>query len=233
MLTIRRSEDRGHASLGWLDTRYSFSFADYHDPAHMGFGPLRVINDDHIAGGGGFPMHPHRDMEVVTYILDGALEHRDSLGNGSAIRRGDVQRMTAGTGIRHSEFNASATEPVHLLQIWILPEQKGLTPGYEQKTITDAEKRGRLALVACRDGRSGAVTIHRDADVYAALLGTGESVAHELSPGRAAWLQLASGAITVNGEDLREGDGASIDGGRIEVAGAAPLSEFLLFDLAI
>jgi redox-sensitive bicupin YhaK (pirin superfamily) len=233
MLTIRKSEDRGHADHGWLDTRHSFSFADYYDPAHMGFGPLRVINDDRIAGGGGFPTHPHRDMEIITYILEGALEHRDSLGNGSVIRRGDVQRMTAGTGIRHSEFNASAAEPVHLLQIWILPERGGLTPGYEQTTFAEADKRRRLRLIASRDGRDGAVTIHRDADVYATLLDEGESVAHELGTGRAAWLQVASGAVILNGEPLREGDGASLDGGGIELTGTASRSELLLFDMAV
>ncbi len=233
MLTIRKSEDRGHADRGWLDTRHSFSFADYYDPAHMGFGPLRVINDDRIAGGGGFPTHPHRDMEVVTYLLEGALEHKDSLGNGSVIRRGDVQRMTAGTGIRHSEFNASATEPVHLLQIWILPERGGLTPGYEQKTFAEADKSGQLRLIVSRDGRDGSITVHRDADVFASLLGDGDRLVHGLKPGRAAWVQIASGAVMLNGEPLRAGDGASIDGGEIELAGTASRSELLLFDMAV
>jgi quercetin 2,3-dioxygenase len=233
MMTIRRSEDRGHANYGWLDTHHSFSFAGYYDPAHMGFGPLRVINDDRIAGGGGFPTHPHSDMEIITYILEGALEHKDTLGNGAVIRRNDVQRMTAGTGIRHSEFNASAVEPVHLLQIWILPERSGLTPGYEQKIFAEGDKRGRLALIASREGRDGSVTIHRDADVYAALLAESDSIAHALRPGRAAWLQVAAGAVIVNGETLREGDGAAIRGGDIELAGTASHSELLLFDMAV
>ena len=233
MLTIRRAEDRGQANFGWLDTRHSFSFGNYYDPAHMGFGPLRVINDDRIAGGGGFPTHPHSDMEIITYVLEGALEHKDSLGNGSVIRRGDVQRMTAGTGIRHSEFNASETEPVHLLQIWIIPEREGLKPSYEQKAFADDGKRRHLLLIASRDGRDGSVTIHRDADVYATLLAEGQRVAHALRPGRAAWLQVAGGAVTINGEQLREGDGVAIAGGHIELAGTASRSELLLFDMAV
>ena len=199
----------------------------------MGFGPLRVINDDRIAGGGGFPTHPHRDMEIVTYVLAGALEHKDSLGNGSVMRPGDVQRMTAGTGIRHSEFNASKTEPVHLLQVWMLPDADGLTPGYEQTTFPIADRRGRLRLVGSRDGRDGSVTIHRDIDLYASLLVGGESVTHQLAPGRAVWLQVARGAVRFEGQPLKAGDGAAV-----ETAGALRLdglddAELLLFDMAM
>src|SRR5438067_2753920 len=176
MITLRPAEARGRTALDWLDSRHTFSFSDYYDPEQMGFRSLRVINDDRVAPGGGFGTHGHRDMEILTYVLEGALEHRDSLGTGSVIRRGDLQRMSAGTGIRHSEFNPSPSEPVHFLQIWLLPERSGLRPGYEQKTFPDAEKRGRLRLVAARDGREGAVTIHQDVDLYAALLASGERV---------------------------------------------------------
>ncbi len=171
MLTLRRAEERGRANFGWLDSRHSFSFGSYFDEKHMGFGPLRVINDDRVAGGGGFPAHPHADMEIVSYVLEGALEHKDSLGTGSVVRPGDVQRMSAGCGVRHSEFNASKSDPVHFLQIWIVPEKRGLAPSYEQKTFTDADKRGKLRLVGSRDGRDGSVTIHRDVDFYATVLG--------------------------------------------------------------
>jgi len=230
---LRKSEERGRARLDWLDSRHSFSFGDYRDPAHMGFGPLRVINEEYIAPGGGFPTHPHRDMEIVTYVLAGALAHKDSLGTGSTIQAGDVQRMTAGTGIRHSEFNASETEPVHLLQIWILPEHAGLDPAYEQKSFPAAEKRGRLRLVAARDGRDGAVTIRRDVDLHAAILDAGTTVRHALRPQRTAWVQVARGAIRVGTTALAAGDALGItDAGAIEIAGTAPEPEILLFDMA-
>ncbi len=230
-ITIRKATDRGHADFVWLDSRHTFSFGDYHDPKHMGFGPLRVINDDRVAGGGGFPTHPHANMEIVTYVLDGALAHKDSLGNGSVIRPGDVQRMSAGTGIRHSEFNASASEPVHFLQIWIIPEQAGTAPSYEQKAIPDAERRGKLRLVGSHDGRDGSVTIHRDVDLYAAVLAEGESVAHAIAPGRRGWVQLARGTIRLNGRTMSEGDGAAItSAGELEVEGVSE-AEVLLFDL--
>ena len=232
MLTIRKAADRGRANFGWLDSRHTFSFGEYHDSDHMGFGPLRVINDDRVAAGGGFGTHPHRDMEIVTYVLDGALEHKDSLGTGSVIRPGDVQRMSAGTGIRHSEFNASKTEPVHFLQIWIMPETKGLAPGYEQKSFSADEKHGRLRLVASRDGRDGSVMVHRDADVYATLLAKDESVTHALKDGRVGWVQVARGRVTLNGERLEAGDGAAIEApGTFTLAGSVD-AEILLFDMA-
>jgi len=232
MLTLRRAEERGRANFGSLDSRHTFSFGSYFDPAHMGFGPLRVINDDRVAGGEGFPPHPHADMEIVSYVLDGALEHKDSLGTGSVIRPGDVQRMSAGSGIRHSEFNASATEPVHFLQIWIIPEKKGLKPGYEQKTFSAEEKRGKLRLVGSRDGRDGSVTIHQDVDLYATVLREGETVTHDLKSGHKAWVQVARGAATLNGEDLREGDGVALEqAGALELTGGSKDSEVLLFDL--
>jgi redox-sensitive bicupin YhaK (pirin superfamily) len=230
-LTIRRSDQRGRANFGWLDSRHTFSFGQYYDPAHMGFGPLRVINDDRVAGGGGFAPHPHADMEILSYVLDGALAHKDSLGTGSVIRPGDVQRMSAGTGIRHSEFNSSQTDPVHFLQIWILPEARGLAPGYEQKTFTADEKRGRLRLVASHDGRDGSLTLHQDVDLYATILTVGESVSHRLADGRIGWVQVARGAVRLNGEPLATGDGAAIHSGgqlTIEATGAA---EVLLFDM--
>jgi len=231
-IAIRKSAERGHVDFGWLDSRHSFSFGNYYDPRHMGFGPLRVINDDHVGPGGGFPTHPHSDMEIVTYVIEGALEHKDSLGNGSVIRPGDVQRMTAGTGIRHSEFNASKTEPVHLLQIWIVPERNGLAPGYEEKAIPAEEKRGKLRLIASRSGRDGSVIIHQDADIFAALLARGEAVSHRVKPGRAAWVQVARGAIVLNDTRLEEGDGASIDDAtRLNIVGEGD-AEVLLFDVA-
>lgn len=232
MIEIRRSQDRGHANHGWLDTHYSFSFADYHDPRFMGFRSLRVINDDRVAPGRGFPTHGHRDMEIVTYVLEGALQHRDSLGNGSVIRPGDVQRMSAGTGVSHSEFNPSRGEALHLLQIWILPERNGLAPEYEQKTFSDAEKRGKLPLVASPDGRDGSVTIHQDAEIYASVLGARDRVTHALKPGRHAWVQVASGKVQLNGRALEEGDGAAVSSeSKLELAGVDE-AEVLLFDLA-
>jgi redox-sensitive bicupin YhaK (pirin superfamily) len=232
-LTLRRAEERGKANFGWLDSRHSFSFGHYYDPAHMGFGPLRVINEDRVAPGGGFPAHPHSDMEIISYVLDGALEHKDSLGTGSVIRPGDVQRMSAGTGVRHSEFNASKTDPVHFLQIWVIPEKPGITPGYEQKTFARAEKQGRLRLIGSRDGRDGSVTIHQDVDLYATVLADGQSVHHALKSGRGAWVQVARGAILLNGERLEAGDGVSIAQEGEIVIGGLDDSEVLLFDMAM
>ncbi len=230
-LAVRRSEERGRANFGWLDSRHTFSFGHYHDPEHMGFGPLRVINDDRVAPGGGFPAHPHSDMEIISYVLEGAMEHKDSLGTGSVIRPGDVQRMSAGTGIRHSEFNASKTDPVHFLQIWIIPERKGIEPGYEQKAFTDAEKRGRLRLIGSHDGRDGSVTIHQDVDLYATLLGRGDSVEHTIEAGRGGWVQVARGSVELNGTALREGDGVAVStSGPLRIAGVAD-AEVLLFDM--
>jgi quercetin 2,3-dioxygenase len=231
-LTLRKSEERGRANFGWLDSKHSFSFGHYHDPKNMGFGALRVINDDRVAPGGGFPTHPHSDMEIISYVLEGALEHKDSLGTGSVIRPGDVQRMSAGTGIRHSEFNASETEPVHFLQIWIIPERRGLAPSYDQKAFADDEKRGKLRLVGSRDGRNGSVIIHRDVDLYASLLSAGETVTHELSAGRGAWVQVARGSVTLNGERLREGDGVAIETPGVLRLEGADDAEVLLFDMA-
>jgi len=232
MLTLRRAEERGRANFGWLDSRHSFSFGHYFDPKHMGFGPLRVINDDRVAGGGGFPAHPHADMEIISYVLEGGLEHKDSLGTGSVVRPGDVQRMSAGSGVRHSEFNASKTDPVHFLQIWILPERKGLAPGYEQKTFTESEKRGKLRLVGSRDGRDGSVTIHQDVDLFATVLGEGDKVAHELKPGRVGWVQVARGTASLDGEQLYPGDGVAIeDAGKLELVGTSD-AEVLVFDMA-
>jgi redox-sensitive bicupin YhaK (pirin superfamily) len=230
-LAVRRSEERGRANFGWLDSRHTFSFGHYHDPQHMGFGPLRVINDDRVAPGGGFPAHPHSDMEIISYVLEGAMEHKDSLGTGSVIRPGDVQRMSAGTGIRHSEFNASKTDPVHFLQIWIMPERKGIEPGYEQKAFADAEKRGRLRLVGSRDGRDGSVTIHQDVDLYATLLRGGDIVEHTIAAGRGGWVQVARGSVELNGTTLREGDGVAVTAsGPLRIEGLAD-AEVLLFDM--
>ncbi len=232
MLTIRKAEERGRFDHGWLDTRHTFSFADYDDPTHMGFRGLRVINEDRVQPGQGFPTHGHRDMEIISYVLTGALEHKDSLGTGSVIRPGDVQRMSAGTGVRHSEFNHSPSESVHFLQIWILPNARGLEPGYEQRHFPEAEKRGRLRLIASRDGADGSVTIHHDARVFAAILDPGQRVTHTLGDGRHAWVQVARGTVTLNGLGLGPGDGASASREpTLTLAGTAP-AELLLFDLA-
>ena len=232
MIRIRKAAERGHFNHGWLDTSHTFSFADYYDPAHMGFRSLRVINDDRVQPGQGFGMHGHRDMEIVTYVLDGALEHKDSMGNGSIIRAGELQRMTAGTGVRHSEFNPSATEWVHLYQIWLLPERKGLEPSYEQLLVSAEEKHGRFRLVASPEGAAGGLTIHQDARLYLASLSPGEGVAHEIERGRAAWLQVLRGGVHVLGHDLAAGDGVAVaDENAISVQAAVP-SEVLLFDLA-
>lgn len=231
MFQVRRSAERGQARIDWLDSKHSFSFGHYHDPRFMGFGDLRVINEDKVAPGGGFATHGHTDMEIVTYVLDGALAHKDSLGNGAVIRPGEVQRMTAGTGIRHSEMNASDTDPVHFLQIWFLPEKAGLKPGYEQTLFPAEDRQGKLRLVASRDGREGSVTIHQDAALYASLLNPGESVTHAPAPGRRQWLQVARGSVTANGETLKQGDGlAMVQEPKIEITGQEP-AEILLFDL--
>ncbi len=233
MITIRSAQDRGIANLGWLDSRHTFSFGSYHDSNHVGFADLRVINEDKVTPGQGFGTHEHRDMEIISYVLEGALAHKDSIGTGSVMRPGDVQRMSAGTGIQHSEFNASSTEPVHFLQIWISPEQKGIKPGYEQKTFAEAEKRGTLRLVGSRDGRDGSITIHQDINLYATVLQEGETVSHFLAEGRIAWLQVARGALQVNDQMLTAGDGAAIaQEAKITLQGASNDAEVLLFDMA-
>jgi quercetin 2,3-dioxygenase len=239
MITVRPSGERGHANHGWLDTFHTFSFADYHDPAHMGFRALRVINEDRVQAGRGFPTHPHADMEIVTFVLAGALAHADSMGTGSTIRPGDVQRMSAGTGVTHSEYNASRTEAVHLLQIWILPERRGLRPEYEQKAFPETERRGRLRLIVSRDAAEGSVTVHQDVRVYATLLAPGEQVTHTLAPGRYAWVQVAGGGVRLNGTALVAGDGAAVaNETQLELVGEPPgaggdeYAELLLFDLA-
>jgi len=230
MITLRKSADRGGGNHGWLDSKFSFSFADYMDPRHMGFGPLRVINEDRIAQAAGFPTHPHRDMEILTWVLSGAVAHRDSEGNQAVVRPGELQRMSAGTGIRHSEFNASATDPLHLLQIWILPGARGLKPGYEQTAFTDLD--GKLRLVGAPDGRDGAVTIHQDAELYAARLGEGQQVGFTPKPGRIQWVQLARGTANLNDQALQQGDGAAVDGETALTIRAEQPAEVLLFDMA-
>ena len=232
MITIRRAGERGHADHGWLDTRHTFSFADYVDPQHMGFRGLRVINEDRVQPGQGFGTHGHQDMEIISYVLEGALQHRDSMGNGTVMRPGDVQRMSAGTGVRHSEFNASDAELVHFLQIWLLPSRRGLAPGYEQKAFGRAQKDGRLCLVASPDGAAGSVTVHADARVYAGLLGPGARAALALDPGRHAWVQVARGKVRLDGQELQAGDGAALaEEPAVELEGVAD-AEVLVFDLA-
>ena len=231
MLTIRKAGERGHANHGWLDTWHTFSFADYQDPREMGFGPLRVINDDTVQQGQGFGTHGHRDMEIITYVLEGALEHKDSMGNGSIIRPGNVQRMSAGTGVRHSEFNPSRDERVHFLQIWIEPKITGVRPGYEEKQFGIAEKRGQLRLIASPDGREGSVTIHQDATVYASVLDGKDAVTHRPALGRRAYVHVAHGSVNANGIPLKGGDGVKIENeNSIELKGARD-AEVLLFDL--
>jgi redox-sensitive bicupin YhaK (pirin superfamily) len=232
MIKIRKSAERGHFDHGWLDTHFTFSFADYFDPEHVQFRTLRVLNDDHIAAGAGFPTHAHGDMEIRTYVLEGALEHRDSMGTGSVIRPGDVQYMSAGSGVTHSEFNASKTDPVHLLQIWMFPEKKGLKPVYDQKNFPEAERRGKLRLVASPDGRDGSVKIRQDNELYAMMLGTGESARHELKPERHAYVQVARGGVKLNGTKLDEGDGAAISKETAVELTGVDNAEVLLFDLA-
>lgn len=232
MITIRKADERGHFDFGWLNTYHTFSFDQYYDPNHMGFRSLRVINEDVVQPGNGFPTHGHRDMEIITYILEGALEHRDSMDNGSIIRPGDVQRMSAGTGVRHSESNASSDQLVHLLQIWILPAEKSIPPEYEEKKFSDDEKRNKLRLVVSPEGSEGSVRIHQDARVYASLLDEGQEVVHQLASGRHSWLQVAAGSVAVNGIDLKQGDGAAIDEESNVTITALKPSEILLFDLA-
>lgn len=232
MIKLRKADQRGHANHGWLDSHHSFSFADYYDPAEMGWSVLRVINDDRVEPGMGFGMHGHRDMEIITYVLDGALQHKDNMGNGEVIRPGDVQRMSAGRGVMHSEFNASQSESVHFLQIWIVPNVRGVAPGYEQKFFSSEEKRGRLRLIASNDGRDGSVSIHQQADLYAAVLGEGESAKYEVTPQRVAYAHVARGTLRLNQQLLEAGDGARIDAGtQIEFQGTSDGGEVLLFDL--
>lgn len=232
MIKIRKAKDRGHFNFGWLDTYHTFSFGDYYDPSFMGFRSLRVINEDFVHAGRGFPTHSHRDMEIITYILKGGLQHRDSMGNGSVIRPGDVQRMTAGTGVSHSEANPSSEDSVHLLQIWIIPQERGLKPGYEQKFFSDEQKQGRLRLVASADGRDDSVTVNQDVSVYGAVVDSGQIVDHQLAPNRHAWIQVARGDVAVNGENLDQGDGAAISGeSKLTISGRTR-AEILLFDMA-
>jgi redox-sensitive bicupin YhaK (pirin superfamily) len=231
MIALRSSGERGHANHGWLDSYHSFSFADYYDPQHMGYASLRVINEDYVQPGKGFGTHGHRDMEIITYILEGALEHKDSMGNGSVIRPDDVQRMSAGTGVQHSEFNPSPTEVVHLLQIWIEPDITGIKPGYEEKHFDAASKRGKLRLIASRDGRDGSVTIHQDASVYAALIDGSERASHGLASGRKAYVHVARGKVTVGGHALAAGDALKADGESTLVLEHGTKAEVLLFDL--
>ena len=231
MIQIRKSADRGHANLGWLDSRFSFSFAEYYDPEFTEFRTLRVMNDDHIAGGGGFPTHPHRDMEIVTYVLEGELSHKDSMGNGSTIKPGDVQYMSAGTGVAHSEFNASAKEPVHMYQIWMFPDKAGYKPTYDQKHFDTSDKRGKLRLIVSPDGREGSVKIRQDNELYASVLAPGEAVKHALNLQRHAYVQVARGSVTLNGKALETGDGAAISAEKsLELVGVKD-AEVLLFDL--
>jgi quercetin 2,3-dioxygenase len=232
MTTIRRSNERGGGDYGWLKTQHTFSFSDYHDPKWMGFRSLRVINEDWVAPKGGFPTHPHRDMEIITYVLSGKLEHKDSLGTGSVILPGDGQRMTAGRGIRHSEANPSAAESVHLLQIWILPDKQGHEPGYEQKAFPEAEKRGKFRLIASNDGAEGSVKINQDAKLFVTLLAAGEEVTQTLAAKRHAWLQVAKGEVELNGQKLHQGDGAAISEEKKVTIKASEDAEALLFDLA-
>lgn len=232
MFRLRKASERGHLNHGWLNTYHTFSFGDYYDPAHMGFRSLRVMNDDRVQAGQGFGMHGHRDMEIITYVLEGALEHKDSMGNGSILRAGQLQRMSAGTGIRHSEFNPSQSEEVHLYQIWLLPSQTGLKPSYEELVISEAEKQGRFRLVASPDGAAGSMTIHQDARLYLASLSPGQTVAHALGHGRAAWLQVLRGSVIFLGAELSAGDGVAItDEDRVALEANVP-SEVMLFDLA-
>ena len=231
MMVTRKANERGHVDLGWLSSQHTFSFGSYYDPQHLGFGPLRVINEDRVKPGEGFAPHDHKDMEIVSYVIDGALEHKDSMGNGSVIRRGDVQRMSAGRGVRHSEFNHSRTDDVHFLQIWIEPDTLGLDAGYEETHFADEAKRNQLRLVASGDGRGGSVTLHRDADIFATLLDGGERLQHEFADARIGWLQVVDGSVEISGETLGAGDGMAIkEVDRVTIAAIAD-SELLLFDM--
>jgi redox-sensitive bicupin YhaK (pirin superfamily) len=233
MIAVRQAAERGTANLGWLDSRHTFSFGHYYDPDHMGFGALRVINEDRVRPGAGFPTHGHEDMEIISYVLEGALEHRDSIGTGSVIRPGDVQVMSAGTGIRHSEFNHSSNEPVHFLQIWVLPDRRGLPPRYDQKSFPASEKHDRLRLVGSPDGRDGSIVIHQDAEIYDARLSRGHAVTHALKAGRRSWVQVVGGAVEVNGKAAAAGDGVAVeDEAVLSIAARADGSEILVFDLA-
>ena len=232
MITVRPAKERGTANFGWLDSRHTFSFGEYYDAAQMGFGPLRVINEDRVSPGQGFGTHGHKDMEIISYVLEGALEHKDSIGTGSVIRPGDVQVMSAGTGIRHSEFNHSKTEPVHFLQIWVMPNRQGIAPRYEQKTFPDAEKRGRLRLVGSSDGRDGSVVIHHDVELFAALLNAGEKLTHTLATRRKGWIQVIRGAVALDGRDLVAGDGAAVaNESHLSLTAKVGDTEILVFDL--
>ena len=231
MNEIRRADERGYADHGWLKSFHSFSFANYYDPQHMGFGPLRVINEDRVAGGGGFGRHPHHDMEIISYVLSGELEHKDNIGNGSVIRPGDVQRMSAGTGVVHSEYNQSKTETVHFLQIWIIPDKESIQPGYEQKFFPHEEKRGRLCIVASPDGRDGSITIHQNALIFSTLVDGEERVEHSLADGRQAYVHVARGNVTINGEALTSGDALKIRDERDVTIEQGEQAEVLLFDL--
>lgn len=233
MITVRPAQARGAANFGWLDSRHTFSFGSYYDPSYMGFSTLRVINEDKVSPGMGFGTHGHRDMEIISYVLEGSLEHKDSIGNGSVIRPGDVQRMSAGTGILHSEYNASKSDPVHFLQIWILPEKTGIEPGYEQTHFAVSDRQNQLRLIGSREGRDGSVTIHQDVNLYAANLGDRATVTYALASGRVAWVQVARGAVTLNGQLLSAGDGAAVtDEETLTLTGEADTAEVLLFDLA-
>jgi redox-sensitive bicupin YhaK (pirin superfamily) len=231
MIKVRKAEERGHFDFGWLNTFHTFSFGEYYDPQHVSFRSLRVINEDFVQPGHGFPTHGHRDMEIITYILQGALEHRDSMGNGSIIRRGDAQRMTAGTGVRHSEANPSPNAAVHLLQIWIMPNEQDLTPGYEEKRFSDEEKRNQLRLIVSPHGSAGSVKIHQDAKIFASLLDEAKEVNHALDNGRSAWLQVAAGSVTLNDVALKQGDGAAVSEESVLRITAQQPAEVLLFDL--
>lgn len=231
MFALRPAAERGRFDHGWLDTRHTFSFADYHDPRFMGFRVLRVINDDRVQAGKGFGKHGHRDMEIISYVLEGSLAHKDTMGTASTIWPGDVQAMSAGTGVQHSEFNASSADAVHFLQIWILPERSGLQPSYEQRTFTAEDKRGKLCLVASRDGRNSSVVIHQDVDLYATIIEDGHVLEHALRPGRHAWLQVASGTVQFAGVELKEGDGVAISDEPVVRLTGAGAAEVLLFDL--
>ena len=232
MITFRDRETRGRTRTGWLDSKHSFSFGDYRDPAQMGFRSLRVINEDRVIPGAGFPRHGHRDMDIISYVLEGSLQHKDSIGNGTVIRPGEIQRMSAGTGIEHSEFNPSQTEPVHFLQIWIVPEKRGLAPSYEQKPVPLEERSGKLRLVAAPDAKDGAVILHQDARVHVANLAAGERIHHDIAPGRGVWVQIARGIVALNGTELREGDGAALENEKRAEIEAEADAEILVFDLA-
>lgn len=231
MITVRHAAERGNVDLGWLDSKHTFTFGNYHDPEYMGFHSLRVINEDRVQPAQGFATHGHADMEIISYIIEGTLEHKDSMGNGSVMRYGDVQRMTAGSGVQHSEFNPSADEPVHFLQIWIIPDKIGLTPGYEQTHYSRADKHNILRLIASPQGRDGSLTVHQSADIFASNLDAGETVAHQFDDSRSGWIQLVSGVLEVEGNMLRAGDGAAVDNQRTLQLSATEDAEVLLFDL--